>query len=134
MTQRALIAIGVIATVTAGCSQALKLMTDDSATILSKQTITAPNPADNGPLAVKRATYGSGTDIRRPEFGKDVTIKTKTVDVSPFASVPAAQAKTRKKFWGFDLKKAPINGRVWYPEGNGPFPLVLIVHGNHNWR
>jgi hypothetical protein len=21
---------------------------------------------------------------------------------------------------------------VWYPEGPGPFPLVLIVHGNHN--
>jgi len=134
MTKRVLIAIGVIATAAAGCSQALKLMTDDSATILSKQTIAAPNPADNGPLAIKRATYGSGTDIRRPEFGKDVTIKTKTVDVSPFASVPAAQAKTRKKFWGFDLKKAPINGRVWYPDGNGPFPLVLIVHGNHNWR
>jgi len=118
----------------AGCSQALKLAPDDSATILSKQTITAPNPADNGPHVVKRLFYGSGTDIRRPEFGKGVTITTKTVDVSPFASIPAPQATIRKKFWGFDLKKAPINGRVWYPEGNGPFPLVLIVHGNHNWR
>ena len=26
----------------------------------------------------------------------------------------------------------PLNGRVWYPEGAGPFPLVLIVHGNHD--
>jgi dienelactone hydrolase len=26
----------------------------------------------------------------------------------------------------------PVNGRVWYPEGPGPFPLVLIVHGNHS--
>jgi dienelactone hydrolase len=56
------------------------------------------------------------------------------VDVSPFATIAAPQAKTRKDFWGFDLKKAPINGRVWYPDGAGPFPLVLIVHGNHNWR
>jgi hypothetical protein len=23
---------------------------------------------------------------------------------------------------------------VWYPEGDGPFPLVLIVHGNHNMK
>src|SRR6185436_19621175 len=55
-----------------------------------------------------------------------------TVDVSPFASIPPAQAKDRNKWWGFDLKKAPINGRVWYPEGDGPFPLALIVHGNHS--
>jgi dienelactone hydrolase len=29
------------------------------------------------------------------------------------------------------LKEAPVNGRVWLPEGAGPFPLVLVVHGNH---
>ena len=46
---------------------------------------------------------------------------------SPFASIPAAQAKRRKDFWGFDLKKAPINARVWYPDGPGPFPLALIA-------
>jgi ATP-dependent Lon protease len=28
----------------------------------------------------------------------------------------------------------PLNGRVWYPDGPGPFPLVLIVHGNHNMK
>jgi dienelactone hydrolase len=110
------------------------VLKDDSATVLSQQTITASNPADRGSFAVKKTFYGSGTDIKRPEFGKDVAIKTKTVDVSPYASIPAAQAKDRKKFWGFDLKKAPINARVWYPEGDGPFPLVLVVHGNHNWR
>jgi dienelactone hydrolase len=118
----------------AGCSQPLKLMKDDSGTVLSQQTITASNPADRGSFVVKRTFYGSGTDIKRPEFGKDVAIKTKTVDVSPYATVAAPQAKDRKKFWGFDLKKAPINARVWYPEGDGPFPLALIVHGNHNWR
>ncbi|HEY2824132.1 MAG TPA: hypothetical protein VGI83_01160, partial [Gemmatimonadales bacterium] len=30
------------------------------------------------------------------------------------------------------LDSLPLNGRVWYPDGDGPFPLVLIVHGNHN--
>ncbi|MGH9389558.1 MAG: alpha/beta hydrolase family protein, partial [Vicinamibacteria bacterium] len=24
-----------------------------------------------------------------------------------------------------------MNGRVWLPRGEGPFPLVLVVHGNH---
>ena len=23
---------------------------------------------------------------------------------------------------------------MWYPEGDGPFPVVLVVHGNHNPR
>jgi len=133
MNGRAVVAV-VAALAAAGCSQALQLMKDDSAEVLSRQTIVAQNPADPGPYAVKRLCYGSGTDKKRPEYGKGVAIKTKTVDVTPFATVPAAQAKRRKDFWGFDLKKAPINGRVWYPEGAGPFPLVLVVHGNHNWQ
>jgi hypothetical protein len=68
------------------CSQTLKLMKDDSATVLAQQTISAPNPADKGAFAVKTLFYGSGTDKQRPEYGKDVTIKTKTVDASPFAT------------------------------------------------
>jgi len=120
--------------IAAGCSQALSLMKDDSAEMLSRQTITAPNPADTGPHTVKTLFYGSGTDKQRAEFRTGVAIKTKTVDVSPFASVTGDAAKTRQKFWGFDLKKVPINGRVWYPDGPGPWPLTLIVHGNHNYR
>jgi dienelactone hydrolase len=76
--------------------------------------------------------YGAGTDRQRAEFRDSVTLKTRTVDVSPFASVPPAAAKARLTFWGFDMKKVPLNGRVWYPEGDGPFPLVLVVHGNHS--
>jgi len=116
------------------CSQALKLMKDDSAQVLAHQTITAPNPALPGSFAVKTLFYGSGTDKQRPEYRDGVTIRTETVDASPFATIQSAQAKRRREFWGFDLKKAPINGRVWYPDGPGPFPLVLIVHGNHNYR
>ena len=116
----------------AACSQSLKLMKDDSAIVLSHQTITAPNPADVGSFQVKRMYYGSGTDKRRAEYRDSVTLKTKPVDVSPYATVAPAQVDDRKKWWGFDMKKVPLNGRVWYPEGEGPFPLVLVVHGNHN--
>ncbi len=118
----------------AGCTATLKLAKDDSADVLSRQAISAPNPAGKGSFGVKYITYGSGTDKQRPEYGKNAAIKTKTVDVSPFATIAKPQQKLRSKFWGFDLKKAPLNARVWYPDGAGPFPLVLMVHGNHNWR
>ena len=116
----------------AACTQALVLTKDDSPVVLSHQAITAPNPGEKGTFAVKTMFYGSGTDKRRAEFRDSVTIKTKTVDASPFVSVEPPQAKAREKDWGFGVSKSPINGRVWYPDGNGPFPLVLIVHGNHN--
>jgi dienelactone hydrolase len=109
-------------------------MKDDSAAVLSHQTIQAWNPGNPGTFKVKTLFYGSGDDKQRPEYRDQVTIKTKTVDASPYASITGTQAKTRKDFFGFDLKKAPINARVWYPEGDGPFPLVLVVHGNHDWR
>ena len=95
--------------------------------------LSAPNPADRGPYAVKSLTYGTGTDIRRVEYGKSVTIKTGTVDASPFfKDFKGWKARLRKRYWHFGMDKLPLNGRVWYPEGAGPFALVLIVHGNHN--
>jgi len=114
------------------CTQPLKLSKDDSPVVLSHQLVTAPNPGEKGSFAVKTMYYGSGTDKRRVEFRDSVTIKTKTVDASPFVTTEPPNAKAREKDWGFGFSKFPINGRVWYPSGDGPFPLVLIVHGNHN--
>lgn len=37
----------------------------------------------------------------------------------------------RKWQLGFGSKALPLNAQVWMPEGTGPFPLTLIVHGNH---
>ncbi len=116
----------------AGCTQALKLTKDDSPTVLSHQLINAPNPGEKGSLAVRTLYYGSGTDKRRAEYRDSVSIKTRTVDLSPFVSAEPNVAKDREKDWGFGFSKAPLNARVWYPEGNGPFPLILIVHGNHD--
>ncbi|HEV8214793.1 MAG TPA: hypothetical protein VGP95_03130 [Gemmatimonadaceae bacterium] len=116
----------------AACTQPLKLTKDDSPVVLSHQLVSAPNPGEKGNFAVKTLYYGSGTDKRRVIFKDSVTIKTKTVDASPFVSMEPPQAKAREKDWGFGTSKFPINGRVWYPVGDGPFPLVLIVHGNHD--
>lgn len=93
----------------------------------------AANPAENGPYRVKTLFYGTGADIRRPEYGASVAIKTHSVDASDFfKDFKGWKRWARRKYWGFDVDKLPLNGRVWYPDGPGPFPLVLMVHGNHN--
>jgi dienelactone hydrolase len=84
---------------------------------------------------VRTLYYGSGTDKQRAAYRDSVTIRTRTVDGSKLAGPPTPeQGKIRKNYWGFDFTKLPVNGRVWYPDGPGPFPLVLIVHGNHDMK
>jgi dienelactone hydrolase len=93
----------------------------------------APNPSESGNYSVKSLFYGSGTDLRRPEYRTKVALKTHTVDATPFfKDFKGWKEKVRRLYWGFGVDKMPLNARVWYPEGAGPFPLVLIVHGNHD--
>jgi dienelactone hydrolase len=91
------------------------------------------NPSQLGPYTVRTLTYGSGADLRRPEFGSGAELTTESVDGSTFIDRwEGLPGQLRTAYWGFDLTELPLNGRVWYPEGEGPFPLALIVHGNHN--
>jgi len=91
------------------------------------------DPSIPGTYDVKFVTYGSGTDKRRPEFCEEASLKTDAVDATPFVKENKGwRMKFREWFWGFDFKEFPRNGRVWYPDGEGPFPLVLCVHGNHH--
>ena len=99
-----------------------------AATALPSLAETLPDPGLPGNYMVKTLTYGSGTDKRRSEYAEDASIMTESVDGSPFVS---NWTRFRTAIWGFDPSELPINGRVWYPEGAGPFPLVLVVHGNH---
>src|SRR5580704_11762192 len=95
--------------------------------------LAAPDPSAPGPFHVLKLFYGVGNDMRRPEYGSSVAIKTRTVDSSDFfKDFEGWKRWSRKKYWGFDVDKLPLNARVWYPDGPGPFPLALIVHGNHN--
>ena len=132
-TAMRLLFVGMAVALAAGaCTQSLKLAKDDSAVVLSHQLITAPNPGDKGTYPVLTMYYGNGTDKHRREYKDSVKIKTPTVDASPFVEMSPDVAKDRDGYWGFGVKKYPLNGRVWYPAGDGPFPLVLIVHGNHD--
>ena len=94
--------------------------------------LSAADPSSNGSYSVDKLFYGHGDDLRRSEYRTGVAIRTKTVDASPFfADFNGWKASLRKRYWGFGMDRLPLNGRVWYPHGGGPFPLVLMVHGNH---
>jgi dienelactone hydrolase len=96
--------------------------------------LASADPSQPGPFKVRTLTYGSGED-RREEFGAKAQLKTPRVDGKPFLTkLDGWFAPIRIGYWGFDWRKLPLNGRVWYPEGEGKFPLVLIVHGNHLMR
>ncbi len=97
--------------------------------------INLANPSSPGAYELNYLTYGSGKDKQRKEFGEDATILTDSVDGSRLLdNWEGISGKLRTRYWGFDEKALPINGRVWYPEGDGPFPLALIVHGNHSMQ
>lgn len=133
MSSRALHTILVAPLLLGGCYPALKLEPNDADVVLSRHTIDAPDPGVRGAYTVRKLYYGSGTDRNRAEFRDSVTLRTDSVDASKFVNLGNA-ARSRNKYWGFSTKGMPLNGRTWYPEGSGPFPLVLIVHGNHNPR
>jgi len=86
------------------------------------------DPSQPGPYAVQTLFYGSGQDRHRAEYGADVDLVTGPVDGSALVE---RWTSLRTGYWGFGPEALPLNGRVWYPEGAGPFPLVLIAHGNH---
>lgn len=97
-----------------------------SDTIIQKTML--KDPSKKGDYPYTFLTYGSGNDKHREGFGKGVNITTPTVDASDFIT---KWGEKREAFWGFDQGQLPVNARVWLPEGEGPFPVVLMVHGNH---
>jgi hypothetical protein len=112
-----------------------KYLVEQPVSTLQVEALDANNPSRPGPFKVLTMTYGSGTDKHRPEFGEEAVLKTEPVDASPFLKDSKGfKVKFRKWYWGFGFKEFPVNGRVWYPAGDGPFPLVLIVHGNHKMQ
>ncbi|NOS55323.1 MAG: hypothetical protein HOP37_03595, partial [Cyclobacteriaceae bacterium] len=90
------------------------------------------NPGEKGAYSFSYFTYGSGNDRRREEYNREVAEKTPSVDASLLLPEwKGTTAKWRERFWGFGVKDFPLNGRVWMPKGEGKFPIVFIVHGNH---
>lgn len=115
------------------CMGAVELAPDDSPEVLSRHLLEAPSPLERGPFQVKSLYYGSGTDKNRAEYRDSVAFLTPRVDASKLVDL-GSSAKSRNEYWGFKPDSFPLNGRVWYPDGAGPHPLVLVAHGNHNMK
>jgi dienelactone hydrolase len=124
---------GAGALLLSGCRASLQLAESDHPRVLAHQVLEGPPPSAPGPHSVGFLTYGSGTDRQRPEYAEEVAFTTGTVDASLMVD-RTDMVRFWRRYWGFDSDAFPLNGRVWFPEGGGPFPLVLIVHGNHNPR
>ncbi|MFD1177814.1 MFS transporter [Paenibacillus puldeungensis] len=88
---------------------------------------TMANPAEPGSYKVKTLTYGSANSYRK-QFNAEGSLVTKPVDGSAFVE---KWSSLRTKTFGFGPEAMPLNGLVWYPDGAGPFPIVVVVHGNH---
>jgi MFS family permease len=102
---------------------------------LRGQTLALPDPGQSGPYQVRTLTYGSGKDPLRPEYGSGVGVVTQSVDASKLDEQwTGASGWIRTLYWGFSPASFPVQGRVWMPAAGaaGPFPLVLIAHGNHD--
>ncbi|HEY4943098.1 MAG TPA: hypothetical protein VII56_16835 [Rhizomicrobium sp.] len=113
-----------------------KPVTDPNPTLaqyhLKGRTLALPDPGKPGPYKVITLTYGSGHDRQRPEYAAGARIVSKPVDASKLDKQwTGLGGWVRTQYWGFDVAHLPVQGRVWMPQGKGPFPLVLIVHGNH---
>ena len=90
------------------------------------------DPGAPGDYAVFDLTYGSGNDARRVEYGTDADFITQPVDgTALWGGFGGIVGWRWEKYWGFGRNALPLNGLAWYPGGSGPFPLVLMVHGNH---
>lgn len=91
--------------------------------------LTAANPGEPGDYSYTAFTYASGEDLHRAEYGSRTELISSAADASAYTGKGWPDLRTL--FWGFNYSNLPLNGRVYMPEGDGPYPLVLMVHGNH---
>jgi hypothetical protein len=105
---------------------------DGAAPSLNAQATDLADPSTPGQFDFETLSYGAGDNRRRPEFGRDRDLESRTVDARKILPQwKDFKQEMREAYWGFGLADAPLNGRVWAPTDSGPHPLVLIVHGNH---
>jgi hypothetical protein len=86
-----------------------------------------PDPSQPGNYLFSSLCYGSLKGNQRGSCSKQPQIETQPVDGSAFVE---GWSGLRRSYWGFGPEALPLQAKVWYPEGKGPFPLTLIVHCN----
>ncbi len=85
-----------------------------------------PDLSLTGDYKVNSFYYGSENNPRREEYqASNTEIITETVNIAYYFG------NIDSDYWGYSSREVPINGKIWYPEEEGTFPVVLCVHGNH---
>ncbi|MDR2931560.1 MAG: hypothetical protein LBV27_00470 [Oscillospiraceae bacterium] len=85
------------------------------------------DPSVPGSYSYSTQYYATAGQKLDPYPGQ-TAIPSRTVDASELVE---GWSDIRKSRLGFEADALPLNGQVWMPEGEAPFPLTLIVHGNH---
>jgi hypothetical protein len=79
---------------------------------------TLEDPAQNGPYSIVPWEYGGPDDPNR-----------QTTDIRRFFLAPDFYVLFVR---GIRMSAVPLHAVGYYPDGPGPFPVMLIVHGNHD--
>jgi len=102
------------------------LRTDHKAEQLMKLQPLPVQLAEPGSYSYQHYHYSS--DPTWEDDGNPLTIYTSPTDGS---SVLKDWSWTKELYWGFTEKEIAMKGQLWIPDGEGPFPIVFIMHGNH---
>ncbi len=128
----AVIPIATISWVVAPGSDSHVITIDPSPAVHTRTIPGLEDPSTPGSYETQLLFYASHDDPHRPQYGPISDIQTDPVDLTPYLpQMSPEEFDQRREFWGVNVQQAPINGRLWVPIGDGPFPLVLIAHGNH---
>ena len=97
---------------------------------------TLPNPGQAGAQTWTSVVYAApgmnyASMVAPAEYAifhsPTANYQTRTIDISDFLSdLPITYN------WPFNSTAVPINGLIRIPNGSGPFPLAVFVHGNHS--
>lgn len=91
------------------------------------------DPGAAGALSVASFSYGGGAARWRGEYASDSSWRTEPIDLADLVEVGGITRAIRDTVLGHGLDAVPRNAVVWHPAvGEGPFPLVLVMHGNAN--
>ncbi|HPM75696.1 MAG TPA: hypothetical protein PK961_01300 [bacterium] len=90
----------------------------DDDTFLPDDCATLEDPLDEGSFTIVPWEYGDEND---PDA--------RTTDIRQYFMTPTFYVRFIR---GIAMSAVPLHAVGYYPEGDGPFPVVLIVHGNHD--
>lgn len=77
-----------------------------------------------GDLEIDSLEYG---------IGNSFDLQSTSYNLSLFAQRSSLSGWVMDKYFDYDLTKAPITGKVWYPKTEKECSVLFIVHGNHNY-